>query len=509
MDLSSLFRPVRAFFARLFTGGTPRAGLDISDQALRLLFERKGSWQLETVPLAPGTLERGVIKDRPALMQALGSLHERVAPHSPGSRFGTHVSLSSALSYIQLVPIPPVSPKELQSAVQLNVQVSAPVALSELAWGWEPLPGPAGGSAVLAAWVSRSTADDLVGALAEANFLPASLEPKSLSVARLVRTLAPEATAAGAFLLASFDESGVTLGILDLGSIRFQYARSWSEVRGSRGELTYASLDEFLRREAAQVVGYYAQRGGTRLTEVLLATQVFKEEITVTLTDMGMTVRTLGIGDPPFPLPGYGAYGAALRSSVLSGDDDPELSLLGAQVRDWIRRELALRVARFWTIFTPASVGLLLATYGAAFLFMNRVAASLESFQSNASPVLLAELADREARVSAFNQSVAELASAQAQVAPRSPQLRSILDQAQRSGVAVTRLSLLEAPERSSVAGITGGEDQLLSFKRSLEADPSLARVLLPVTEVRSGPDGISFSMTFDTSFAAAGKVSP
>ena len=508
-DLSTVLSAVKGFFARIFAGRTPRAGMDISDQAIRMLFERKGSWQLETVALTPGILERGTIRDRAAFAQALSALHAKVAGGDPRSRLGVHISLSSAPSYIQLVAIPPVAPSELSSAVQLNVQVSAPVALSELAWGWQRLPGAAGNAAVLAAWIARPTVDAIVSTLAETGFLPASLEPKAMSVARLVRSLAPEATRAGAYLLTSLDETGITLAVLDSGVVRFQYVRTWSEVRGTRAEVAYASLDELIRREAVQVTGFYAQRGGVRLTEVLIATPVFQEELIATLTSLGFTVRTLAIGTPPFPLAGYGAYGAALRGGILTGGDDLELSLLGEQIRDWVRRELAVRVSRFWTIFLPASLALLLLTYGAAYLFITNVQGSLSSFQGSVPPALLAELADRETRVNAFNEKVTTIRTLQSKIAPRAPQLQNLLAHAQRSGVTVTRLTLVPTPERSTVSGVVGGESQLLSFKRALEGDPTITRVQLPVTEVKAGPDGISFSMTFETSFAPLSNTTP
>lgn len=506
MSLSSILLPVRRALARAF-GGASRAGLEVSDQAVRVIFERDGAWQLEQAALPPGTVVRGSVRNAPALLAALSDLHRRAGGRDARARIGVHVSVSSAPVYLQLVPVPPVEERERADAVRLNVQVSAPVPLEDLAWGWQPLPGAGGQAAVLAAWTARQTVADLAGALAEAGFLPASLEPKVLSVARLVRTLAPDATRGNAYLLASLDESGIALAVLDAGVVRFQYVRTWDEVRGAHPEVTYAILEELVRREAAQVAGFYAERGGTRLDEVLIATPVFQDELTATLESLGFAVRTLAIGSPPFPLHGYAAYGAALRGNVFGVGDGAELSLLGEQVRDWVRKELALRVARFWLAVTPAAVAVLLATYGAAYVFVSRLSTSLSA--QPAQPALLAELADREARAARFNAAVSSLATVQGTLRPKSPLLSSLIARAAQSGVSLSRVRLVPGPERSSIAGVTGGEDQLLSFKRSLESDPSLARVLLPVAEIRSGPDGISFSMTFEASFAAAGKTAP
>lgn len=507
-SFSDLYRTLHRFLVRLFGGRAPRIGLEISDQAVRILYERKGTWELEQVQLTPGTLDRGRVLNAPLLLQALAELRKRAAG-GDARRVGVHVSLTSAPVYAQLVTIPPVSDAELPAAVELNVQVSAPVALTELAWGWQVLPNQ-NPPAVLAAWTSRELADGLVSLLAEASFLPASLEPKVLSVARLVREVFPNGST-GAYLLATLDEIGITLAILEAGVVRFQYARTWEEIRGTAPDITYQTIETLMRREVPQVAGFYQQRGGEHLVEVLLATPTFADEISKTLTDLGFMVRPLTIGSPPFPLHGYAAFGAALRGNVFSTSDQADLSLLGGQVLEWLRKELVARIASFWTLVAPLALGLLLITYTGAYFFIreiHRTVAAKTPQEVGAS--LLVDLTDGEAKAKQFNDLVAAMAKIQGELRPKSPQLVSLLAMANQSGVVLTHISLnQDGTGRSSVSGVAGSENQLLSLKRAFEANPSLSSVSLPVTGIITGPDGVSFAMSFVSNFSAVAKPVP
>lgn len=498
-SLSDVYRTLHAFLTRLFGGRAPRIGLEVSDQAVRILFERKGVWQLEQVALPPGTVVKGKVINAPVMLQALGELRRRAAGGDTKRRIGVHVSLTSASVYTQQVAIPQVSASELQSAVELNVQVSAPVALSELAWGWQLLSGQSP-PAILAAWTSRADVDELVALMAQANFLPASLEPKVLSLARLVRELYPNGRTSSCVLV-SVDETGVTMSVIDGGTVRFQYARSWDEVRGTATEVTFAMLDALIRREVPQVAGFYAQRGGARLTEVLVVTPIFAEELAKTLSELGYTVRPLQVGGPTFPLQGYGAFGAALRGGMFSATDQADLSLLGGQVLAWLRKELVVRVAGFWTVVAPLAFALLLVTLGTAYYFVDRIHTSVLANAPQGNPTLLAELADRESKAEAFNQTVQSLAGVQEAMRPRSPVMQKLLAKANESGVTLTRITLGADKASAGVAGLAGGDSQLLSFKRALEADPSFTEVTLPIADLRTGPDGISFSITFTATY--------
>ena len=506
---SGLLRGLHRFSARIFGGKAPRIGLEISDQAARILFERKGKWELEQVALPPGTMNRGKVLNPPVLLEALKQLHLRASGGKVRRRVGVHVSLTSAPVYTQLVTIPPVSESELSAAVELNVQVSAPVALKDLAWGWQPLDHQ-NPPAVLAAWTDRPLVDQLVNVLADANFLPASLEPKILSLARLIRELFPGG-AQGTFMIASFDEIGVTLAVLNEGQIRFQYARAWEEVQGpGGGEITYAVLEALVRREVPQVAGFYAQRGGDRISNVVLASPIFVAELTGTLGELGFTVQPLLVGNPPFPQQGYAAFGAALRGNVFTTIDQPDLSLLGGQILEWLRKELVARVAQFWTIVTPLALAILLITYGVAYTFLGRVHKGIVvTGGAGGNAALLAELTDREAKAQKFNDAITSIAMLQASIKPKSALLKDIMDKATQSGVTLSRITLTESGGASSLAGTTGGQDQLLSFKRALESDPSLSVVTLPIADVRSGPDGILFSITFQANFKPLGKATP
>ncbi len=55
------------------------AGLEVSDQVLRMARADKKGWRMEAVRLAPGVLEKGRIKDAAAFATALEELRMRIS----------------------------------------------------------------------------------------------------------------------------------------------------------------------------------------------------------------------------------------------------------------------------------------------------------------------------------------------------------------------------------------------------------------------------------------------
>ena len=68
---------IKSYFQKLLSFLRIRAiaaGLEVSDQVLRFAYSDRGGWKTESVRLAPGVLEKGVIKDATAFAAALQEL---------------------------------------------------------------------------------------------------------------------------------------------------------------------------------------------------------------------------------------------------------------------------------------------------------------------------------------------------------------------------------------------------------------------------------------------------
>jgi hypothetical protein len=102
-------------------------GLEISDQVLRLAYTDGKGMQMAAAVLGPGVMERGIIKDAAALTEALRTVKEKI-PAFTGKKkkMNVMVSLSSANIYTQSFNLPIMEGKELEKAIDLNVQMSSP-----------------------------------------------------------------------------------------------------------------------------------------------------------------------------------------------------------------------------------------------------------------------------------------------------------------------------------------------------------------------------------------------
>src|ERR1700722_18707504 len=115
-------------------------GLDISDQALRLVYFDGGVWRLHAVRLEPGTLASGKIKDRAKFLAALAALRD-VAKVGGGNKskkkINVVVSLTSVSVYGQVFNLPALSGEELAKAVALNLQMASPGEASKTYSDWQ------------------------------------------------------------------------------------------------------------------------------------------------------------------------------------------------------------------------------------------------------------------------------------------------------------------------------------------------------------------------------------
>ena len=81
--------------------------LEVSDQVLRFAYFYRNAWQMEAVRLAPGIMEKGVIKDAPAFAAAMRELRSKLPPAKKNKRIlNIFVAMSSVNMYSQVFTLP-------------------------------------------------------------------------------------------------------------------------------------------------------------------------------------------------------------------------------------------------------------------------------------------------------------------------------------------------------------------------------------------------------------------
>ena len=83
---------------------------------------------METIRLAPGIMEKGVIKDKPAFAAALQELRSKLPAAKRKKRIlNVFVAMSSVNMYSQVFTLPVMEGEDFDKAIELNVQMISPV----------------------------------------------------------------------------------------------------------------------------------------------------------------------------------------------------------------------------------------------------------------------------------------------------------------------------------------------------------------------------------------------
>lgn len=501
---------LRALYNRLLNiirARSQAGGLEISDTALRYAFLKRGVWQFEEVPLATGALVRGVPQDEGAFIAALHALHARITG-GKRRRVGVVVSLSSTPLYSQVFTLPKIPEAEMEKAVTLNIQMNSPLALTESSSGWQELQVTGTNVEVLTASVPITLASAIRRGLVTAGFLPVVLEARSFSIARFVRSAVTGFDSTQPYLVVLVDDAGLAVLILKYGFVYFEYNSFWSDIQGDAQAISPELFNEALARQVGQVVNFHRQHSDAAFKEALIVAPSFQDQIATTLTErFGLVAHPVQVGDPPFPLPWFVAAGAGLRGA-LSRADDAELNLIGLGAQSAFQEDQIVTYLQFWRILVPAALALLLVTALAGYSFVRRTSSALEARVAQVRPgAQVQELAALEAEATQFNESIIALSQAQAQLNPKSPIAADVAAVARTTNIGLARLYLVPSPATSIVTGLGPSEEAVLAFKKALQNDKRLTDVTLPITNIRTTPQGISFSMTFRSDFSASAKT--
>src|SRR4051812_36069946 len=100
------------------------AGLEVSDEILRLVSYDGKTWRLNSMRLEPGVLENGRVKNREAFKAALLALKEKVMKRKKGT-FNVVLCLSSLRAYIQTFSLPSAKGEDFEQAVELNLKMAS------------------------------------------------------------------------------------------------------------------------------------------------------------------------------------------------------------------------------------------------------------------------------------------------------------------------------------------------------------------------------------------------
>lgn len=492
-----LEKVLAALRVRTFIGG-----MEVSDVALRFVYFDGEAWRMSGMRLEPGVIESGKIKKYDQLVATLKTLKSKVfGQRGVKRKINVIVSLGSINIYSQVFSLPIIEGENLDKAIKLNVQMVSPMETSQAYSGWQ-LVGKDQESLrleILSAFIDRSTVDETSRAFWDAGFLIVVMEPRALALARVLREEGEGFDMRSAYIMVGLDNSGLDFLIIRRGQLYFEYFIPWRDVMDDKGQISMPTFEAIITRSLHQVMNFYSQHWPEPISEVVLSTIAFSKETTKIINDnFTLTVRELklrtveGVSQEWFIALGCGLRGLKPRSK------DKDISLLDVGAEEEFRRERLITFTDFWRLLTPVSLGFLLALFLLADLFLIQTHQSLESQslfglgskRAKENQALQAQAAD-------FNRSVAMIKSVQDATFLQGKFLEKIRALMASSGLTLNKLTFRSPGFPVSLSGLAGSEDQIVSFKKALEEDPAFGDVDLPLSGIRSGPGGPSFSMTF------------
>ncbi|GEM_PF-1321041 len=156
--------------------------LDFADSEMRaLVLKKKVVGLATTLPLEPGWVKDGVVREPEALARQLKDFitgNDIADTEAAGTISGLH-------TIYRMVNIPRVSPKMLEDAAAIELEKNMPVSLDELYTSWQAINISQEETALCLLGVRREVIDSTVTALRTAGLRPMVLEPRPLAIARL------------------------------------------------------------------------------------------------------------------------------------------------------------------------------------------------------------------------------------------------------------------------------------------------------------------------------------
>lgn len=500
---------IKSYFQKLLSILRIRAraaGLEVSDQVLRFVYDENGDWKTLAVRLAPGVMEKGKILDKAAFAEALQSLKD-ISPslHKKKKKTNVIVSLSSMNMYSQVFMLPIMEGEDLDKAIGLNVQMVSPVDISHVYYGWQLLGRDDAGlhSEIGVAFADKGIVDDVIQALYAAGFITIGVESRALALARVLREKTPGLDVSKSYLLLDIDNSGIDFLVVRRGMLYFEYANQWIDVADEKGQISVEKFKTMLAGSLRQVANFYAQHWPEPIAGVILSAAAFGDEAVQSVkTSIALPViplsPELGAGISP---EWFVAFGCALRG-LHADAKDHEINLSGEEAINTFHEEQILNFMILWRVMVPAILGLLVVLYVLADSFLATTRLTIEaqtSFTQQGKEASV--LTVLEASSTAFNQAVALVASAEQQVNGNYLIIADLNNLAANNGISINHISFQSASVPILIEGTGPSTAQIAAFKDAIQSDPHFGPVTLPLLNIQQNGQGqYAFSMTFPLS---------
>ncbi|MBI5466120.1 MAG: pilus assembly protein PilM [Candidatus Kerfeldbacteria bacterium] len=479
------------------------SGLSIEPKVLRLVYltEASGSAKkvqsTSEVELPDSVIEQGLLKKPKVLTAAAAKLLKQAKP-KPLKFPYVIASLPQANTYSQLITFPPLPEYRLAEAVSVNAALTLPLSLSQAYLDWQVVEELTDRIVVLVSLAARTIVDPYIQALKEAGLQLIALEMPSFSLGR-VFNLPP----AGMSVLLRESIEGLLAVAYKNNLPLFVRQQTWGELgfNGNSGAPALEQVSEIMGREIRRLRAYltvehpaYAWQPVQLHTGRAQAQTLAKSVSAISGSEVRLATNIIN-GLPSNEW--LSAAGAACRGLIPRSQDSLN-SLLPVGTESLYEQQKTLSFISTARTISLVVLGLYLAVYLGVFLLLNWMNIGLARQVERQSKLPLSpETAVLEYQARDFNARVSEL-----QILPPLPQaLRSRYIKATSAlataGINFTHLTIPEGePVVINIQATAQTRENLVNFKRRLEASSGVGSVRLPVANLVL-KENIPFSVNF------------
>ena len=463
------------------------SALEIGQSYLRAVrLGQKGN-NLVVQKFAQGSLEEGIVVDGNVIYpdkfaKTLASFLK--TNHFSDARWIVSIPDKGVFTTYKTFPNLPF--EDLSGAIEINVGSVLPGKPDEISWGWqevEPL-GKITGKEVMIASITNANLGGYLGSFSSVGIIPIALEPKSLSMSRVVGKTR-------ATLILDFEGGDVTLAVTSGGFPRFSREFTLPTVEKDQ----YKTLLAEVRRA---MNFYLTEKNEDSLESIILdgpgATAALGEALKNSLNLPVKLARE--IYKVSSSLPSLALFGAGLRTLIEPGSDN-NLSLLPVGTKEAAREKKVLLfyggLANIMVITSILFLILFLGTFG--FLkYLNQKADTQLLSPSGKEAALNPKAQELKKTVSEYNSLLTYEASLEDQISYWSPVLFAI-NNAKGDGVALSSFNYPQAGQPITLIGVATSSEALSSFRSNLQNLSFVESVSMP-SSASSESQGINFTIT-------------
>lgn len=442
--------------------------------------------------LPKGTIEGGVLKNKPAFAAAVKDVLDKIKSQSKISSF--IISLPADAIYCHIFSFPnALSEAQIDDAIKLNLGFSLPFPPQNAYLDWEMIESfDIAKKEILLCAASRNAIDDYLEALSSANVAAVAVEFHSMSIERVIALESKESA-----LVAIILDDNLEISVIESGTLRFAQAFDINKISAASGK----NGEDIIVDKIWRLVNFYDSEKNKKgyLNKIYLvgdyeAVGKYKDLIAGKIKGVNIEFSRLL---PTFPKPPRSensnlphiVLGAALRG-LMPRRDDTINSLMPVGTEKAYEQKRKISFMEFASDLISALSIFFIVMFLGTWILMTIMAGNIEKSQNRygALPAELLELKDKAVK---FNETINQVNALERQT-PKWSRLIGQLPTLVTYGIVLNNINTSDV--NVNIGGQATTRDSLLQFKTVLEKSNLFVEVKVPFNYLEQ-KDNISFSL--------------